>query len=103
MGYPACSLRIPNCPVRAVLHTFKLAEVLNSNEHAEGPAMFKVSLVRCSIDSTKYSGHSFQRGGTTFAQSHGVPGHYLKLQGNAPMPMNAIWTVLFSIKLLRHT
>ena len=42
----------------------------------------KVSLDKCGIDSTKYSGHSFRRGGATFAQTCGVPGHYIKLQGD---------------------
>ena len=89
------------CPLSAVVHAFKLAGVLRSTEHDLGPAFtyqkngaltpltysvfthkLKLSLNKCGIDNTKYSGHSFRRGGATFAQSCGVPGTYIKLQGD---------------------
>lgn len=89
------------CPLSEVVHAFKLAGVLRSTEHDLGPAFtyqkngaltpltysvftdkLKLSLNKCGIDNTKYSGHSFRRGGATFAQSCGVPGTYIKLQGD---------------------
>lgn len=107
--YRTCTLLIPVpkvehsklCPLTAVLHAFKLARVLQQEEHTLGPAftdkqdgiftpltysvftnILKLSLNKCGIDTPKYSGHSFYRGGATFAQSCSVSEHYMKLQGN---------------------
>ena len=42
----------------------------------------KKSLQRCGVHSSMYSERSFRRGGATFALICGVPGHYIKLQGD---------------------
>jgi len=89
------------CPHAAITNAFQLAGTSTSEELLLGPAFMyklkgnlkpltyatftnklKLTLDRCGIDSTVYSGHSFRRGGATFAQSCGVPGHYIKLQGD---------------------
>ena len=42
----------------------------------------KQLLEQCGIDCSQYYGHSLRRGSTTFAMNCGVPGHYIKLQGD---------------------
>lgn len=42
----------------------------------------KEVLLRCGIDATLYSGHSFRSGGATWAYSRGVPAEFIKLQGD---------------------
>ena len=89
------------CPHRAIVHTFKLLAAHDSAKLRNGPAFVYTSgdqvkpltyttfttklkklLEQCGFDSSQYSGHSFRRGGATFALNCGVPGHYIKLQGD---------------------
>ena len=89
------------CPWSAVTHAFKLAGVYQSTEHSNIPAFsymdggvlktftyssfttkLKQTLEKCGFDSSLFSGHSFRRGGATFAQHCGVPSDYIKLQGD---------------------
>ena len=89
------------CPWSAVTRAFKLAGVYQSTEHASAPAFtyregsalkaltyasftnkLKLTLDKCGLDSALFSGHSFRRGGATFALHCGVPSDYIKLQGD---------------------
>ena len=89
------------CPHRAIVHAFKLLAAHDSAKLQNGPAFVYTSgdqvkpltyttftmklkklLEQCGFDSSQYSGHSFRRGGATFALNCGVPGHYIKLQGD---------------------
>lgn len=89
------------CPHAAVTQAFKLLSRHDSGTLLNGPAFvyitgeqvrpltyatftnkLKKSLQQCGVDSSMYSGHSFRRGGATFALNCGVPGHYIKLQGD---------------------
>ena len=89
------------CPWSAVQHAFKLAQVYQSKKHAFAPAFvykeggtlkvlthskftskLKEILDKCGIDSWNFSGHSFRRGGATFALHCSVPSDYIKLQGD---------------------
>ena len=42
----------------------------------------KQVLSACGYDYSKYSGHSFRRGGATFAFSCGIPSEYIKIHGD---------------------
>ena len=89
------------CPWSAVTHAFKLAGVYQSTRHSAEPAFtyldggalkaltystftnkLKQTLDKCGFSSSHFSGHSFRRGGATFALNCGVPGDYIKLQGD---------------------
>ena len=89
------------CPWSAVTQAFKLAGVYQSSQHAAEPAFtfregrdlrtltysifnskLKETLDKCGLDSLRFSGHSFRRGGATFALHCGVPSDYIKLQGD---------------------
>ena len=92
----------PLCPVAAVLRVFKLH---GGNAHPNEPMFtfealaglntlitpmthrqfvygFKACVQACGLDWTKYSGHSFRRGGATFAFNLGVDPNLIKLQGD---------------------
>lgn len=49
--------------------------------HAELVRAAKALVARCGLDPALYAGHSFRRGGATFAFSAGVPPALIKLQG----------------------
>ena len=89
------------CPHKAIVNAFKLLGAHDSAKLRDGPAFVYTSgdqvkpltyttfttklsklLEQCGFDGTQYSGHSFRRGGATFALHCGVPGHYIKLQGD---------------------
>jgi len=89
------------CPHVAIENAFKLLGLHDLAKLLNGPAFMyttgdqvkplsyatftkklKKSLQRCGVDSSMYSGHSFRCGGATFALNCGVPGHYIKLQGD---------------------
>ena len=89
------------CPLSAVTRAFKLAGVYQSNKSASAPAFtyledgvlktltyttfttkLKRTLDLCGYDSSRFSGHSFRRGGASFALHCGVPSDYIKLQGD---------------------
>ena len=89
------------CPHKAIVNAFKLLGAHDSAKLRDGPAFVYTSgdqvkpltyttfttklsklLEQCGFDGTQYSGHSFCRGGATFALHCGVPGHYIKLQGH---------------------
>ena len=42
----------------------------------------KQTLDKCGLHTLRFSGHSFRRGGATFALHCGVPSDYIKLQGD---------------------
>jgi hypothetical protein len=44
--------------------------------------MLKACLTQLGIDPTKYSGHSFRRGGASFALECGLPPDLIKAQGD---------------------
>ena len=50
--------------------------------HQSFVADLKVLLTRASYDPTRYSGHSFRRGGCTFASTCNVPAELLKIHGD---------------------
>ena len=89
------------CPHKAIVYAFKLLGEHDSAKLQDGPAFVYTSggqvkpltytifttklkklLERCGFNGSQYSGHSFRRGGATFALNCGVPGHYIKLQGD---------------------
>lgn len=89
------------CPHVAITNAFKLAGISSYDKHLLSPAFMyslkgnlkvltfatftsklKQTLDKCGFNSNLYSGHSFRRGGATFALSCGVPAHYIKLQGD---------------------
>ena len=89
------------CPHAGILNALKMLKVHDLAKLLSGPAfvytygdqvkpltysafatkLHKV-LEQCGVDSSQYSGHSFRRGGATFTLNCGVPGHYIKLQGD---------------------
>ena len=89
------------CLHKAIVNAFQLLGAHDSAKLRDGPAFVYTSgdkvkpltyttfttklsklLEQCGFDGTQYSGHSFRRGGATFALHCGVPGHYIKLQGD---------------------
>ena len=89
------------CPHKAIVNAFKLLGAHDSAKLRDGPAFVYTSagqvkpltyttfttklkklLEQCGFDGSQYSGHSFRRGRATFALNCGVPGHYIKLQGD---------------------
>ena len=81
--------------------TFKLAGVYRSPRHSAEPAFtyldgnilktlaystftskLKETLDKCGFNSSHFSGHSFWRGGATFALHCCIPCDYIKLQGD---------------------
>ena len=89
------------CPWSAVTHAFNLAGVYRSPRHSAEPAFMyldgdilkaltystftsklKETLDKCGFNSSHFSGHSFRRGGASFALHCGVPCDYIKLQGD---------------------
>ena len=93
---------VPNsAPIEQFVHAFNLVAAHDSATLRNGPAFVYTSgdqiklltyttfttklkklLEQCGYDSSQYSGHSFRRGGATFALNCGVPGHDIKLQGD---------------------
>lgn len=55
---------------------------LNHLTHSTFVSRFKSLVARIGFDASLYSGHSFRRGGATFAFSMGVPGELIQLQGD---------------------
>ena len=89
------------CPHKAIVNAFKFLGAHDSAKLRDGPAFVYTSgdqvkpltyttfttklnklLEQCGFDGTQYAGHSFRRGGATFALNCGVPGHCIKLQGD---------------------
>ena len=87
------------CPRSAVTRAFKLAGVYQSNKSASEPAFtyledgvlktyttFTTKVKRildlCGYDSSRFSEHSFRRGGASFALHCDVPSDYIKLEGD---------------------
>ena len=108
------------CPHKATVNAFKLLGADDSAKLPDGPAFVYTSgdqvkpltyptfstklnklLEQCGFDRTQYSGHSFRRGGATFALNCGVPGHYIKLQGDWLTSVTSI--LLCSIRLWLST
>jgi hypothetical protein len=50
--------------------------------HSTFVSRFKSLVARIGLDASLNSGHSFRRGGATFAFSMGVPGELIQLQGD---------------------
>ena len=50
--------------------------------HNSFVSYLRVFLQNAGYDPTQYSGHSFRRGGCTFASQCGVPAHLLKIHGD---------------------
>jgi hypothetical protein len=87
----------PLCPVSSVeqmlmdakevslelpLFTFLINNKAVLLTHAMFVKQLKLVLAQCGLDTAKYSGHSFRRGGATFAFSCNVPPLLIKLQGD---------------------
>jgi len=51
-------------------------------QYAAFIARFKALIGRLGLDPSLYSGHSFRRGGATFARAAGVPDEVIKAQGD---------------------
>jgi integrase len=85
------------CPATAVIRAFKLSR----EAHASGPAfvfpvlhglvalcyprfisMLRDFLVRLGLNPKQYAGHSFRRGGATFALQAGIPIDVIMTQGD---------------------
>ena len=50
--------------------------------HSDFVAFLRKSLTKVGIESSKYSGHSFRKGGASFALQCGLPTELIKLQGD---------------------
>ena len=50
--------------------------------HANFVGTLKRTIIACGLSSSEYSGHSFRRGGASFAFSCGIPAAVIKLQGD---------------------
>ena len=87
----------PLCPAKALLLSFKFVPTVVSPSpaflywdnnsitpltHAIFLPRLKLALSNIGIDHTKYSGHSFRRGGASFAFQCGVPGELIQAQGD---------------------
>jgi len=88
----------PLCPVTAILAVIKLrgdcgpnAPMFCWNTQAKGPTAltqeqlvraFKYLVGKCGLDWTQYSGHSFRRGGATFAFLIGADHDLIKVLGD---------------------
>ena len=61
---------------------YKEGGTLKVLTYSKFTSKLKETLDKCGIDSWNFSGHSFRRGGATFALHCGVPSDYIKLQGD---------------------
>ena len=59
-------------------------------------ARFKALVSQIGLNASQYSGHSFRRGGATFAFSMGVPGELIQLQGDWRSDAYLIYLVISS-------
>ena len=62
--------------------TYREGSALKALTYASFTNKLKLTLDKCGLDSALFSGHSFRRGGATFALHCGVPSDYIKLQGD---------------------
>jgi hypothetical protein len=86
------------CPVKAVstlltagtsipdhAALFSYLQTPERIQHLDGDRFSKILrtvLTRCSLPASRYSGHSYRRGGASFAASCGIPIELIKAQGN---------------------
>ena len=88
----------PLCPVTAIIHAFKLTPLANPS----GPAFLwsdnanqlipctyiafqsklRLHLASCNVDPSRYTSHSFRRGGCSWGLSQGLDGDILKQMGD---------------------
>jgi integrase len=87
----------PLCPVEAVTHAF--SQVASQPSHMPAFLFLQAGKIRClnhtlftkqlsqslqktGVDPSQYSGHSFRRGGASWAHSLGIPGEVIQLLGD---------------------
>ena len=87
----------PLCPTSALIRNFKQTNTVHGNypaicyinhgvvtplKYHEFLHILKQTLRRCGLKPGDYAGHSFRRGGATFALSQGVPGELIQILGD---------------------
>lgn len=79
--YKALKL-VPSAPISTTPFLYTESSKVQVLTYSRFLALLKCCLSNLHIDSSKYSGHSFRRGGATFALESGVPPDLIKTQGD---------------------
>ena len=88
-GSPLCPvsalqklMAFENVPSSAPLFSYPTPSGFAFVTHAKFVNSLRKSLSKGGLDPSKYSGHSFRRGGASFAFACGIPSEIIKLQGD---------------------
>lgn len=77
------TLESPPCPLPVPLFRYSLEHASNiPMTHQQFSDKLRSCLTTIGFDASKYSGHSFRRGGATFALQCGLPIELIKIQGD---------------------
>ena len=72
-----------NIPMSAPMFSYPVKDARHKCiTHSSFVHTLRSILSSCGIDASKYSGHSFRRGGASFAFACGIPAEIIKLQGD---------------------